>query len=136
VNRSEFQELSRIRLGDAKALLDSPRYDGAYYLAGYDIECALKACIAKLTRRYDFPPRSVSDIYSHDPSKLVKAAALDKELEEAKNSDPEFSVNWSTVKDWTAESRYTRVTQQEAEDLYNAITDRYHGVMRWLRHHW
>src|SRR5438094_3909647 len=28
---------------------------GAFYLGGLAIECALKACIAKKTKRYDFP---------------------------------------------------------------------------------
>jgi hypothetical protein len=54
MNRGEFQELAMIRLQDAKMLLDSECYDGAYYLTGYVIECALKACIAKKTKEFDF----------------------------------------------------------------------------------
>jgi len=49
--------LSRIRLQEAKALLSLDFDDGAYYLAGYAVECALKACIAKETRRHEFPDR-------------------------------------------------------------------------------
>lgn len=66
MNRRTFQQLSATRLADARALLAARRY-AAYYLAGYAVECALKACIAKQTRRYDFPPdpRSVSRIYTH-----------------------------------------------------------------------
>jgi HEPN domain-containing protein len=55
MNRGDFQELSIIRLQDAKILLDNKCYDGAYYLSGYVVECALKACIAKKTREHDFP---------------------------------------------------------------------------------
>ncbi len=47
MNRSDLQNLATIRLRDAEVLLDNGRYDGAYYLLGYVIECALKACIAK-----------------------------------------------------------------------------------------
>jgi len=32
-------------------------FDGAYYLAGYAVECALKACIAKGTQRFEFPDK-------------------------------------------------------------------------------
>jgi HEPN domain-containing protein len=32
-------------------LLEAGLYAGAYYLAGYAVECALKACIAKKTAR-------------------------------------------------------------------------------------
>ena len=49
MNRGEFQEIANIRLRDAKVLLDNECFDGAYYLAGYVIECALKAWIAKNT---------------------------------------------------------------------------------------
>lgn len=47
MNRGELQELALIRLQDAKVLLDNHCFDGAFYLSGYTIECALKACIAK-----------------------------------------------------------------------------------------
>ncbi|MCP5119377.1 MAG: HEPN domain-containing protein, partial [bacterium] len=49
MNRTDFQNLALERLDDAKVLLDGGRYNGAYYLSGYVVECALKACIAKLT---------------------------------------------------------------------------------------
>src|SRR3712207_6924003 len=47
-----------LRLAEARALLDAGFPDGAYYLAGYGVECGLKACIARQTRQHDFPPRS------------------------------------------------------------------------------
>lgn len=49
VDRQDLQELSRVRLKEATALLKLGLFDGAYYLAGYAVECALKACIAKAT---------------------------------------------------------------------------------------
>jgi len=58
VNRRDLQALSRIRLTEAKALLRLGHYDGAYYLAGYAAECALKACIAKLTCGTNFRTRN------------------------------------------------------------------------------
>ena len=51
VDRKDLQELSKVRLREATALLNLGLFDGAYYLAGYSVECALKACIAKGTRR-------------------------------------------------------------------------------------
>jgi HEPN domain-containing protein len=57
VDRRDFQQLSRIRAREAEALLKLGLSDGAYYLAGYAVECALKACIAKGTRRYEFPDK-------------------------------------------------------------------------------
>jgi HEPN domain-containing protein len=57
VNRKDLQFLARARLTEARALLDAGHPDGAYYLAGYAVECALKACIAKATQRHEFPDK-------------------------------------------------------------------------------
>jgi HEPN domain-containing protein len=57
VDRKDLQALSNVRLKEAKALLGAGLWDGAYYLAGYAVECALKACIAKQTQRYEFPDK-------------------------------------------------------------------------------
>ena len=45
VDRKDLQELSKVRLKEATALLKLGLFDGAYYLAGYAVECALKACV-------------------------------------------------------------------------------------------
>jgi HEPN domain-containing protein len=58
MNRYDFQKLARIRLEEAKVLLRHGKYEGCYYLCGYAVEFALKACIAKMTERYDFPDTS------------------------------------------------------------------------------
>jgi len=57
LDRKDLQELSRVRLKEATALMQAGFFDGAYYLAGYAVECAIKACIAKGTRRYEFPDK-------------------------------------------------------------------------------
>jgi HEPN domain-containing protein len=78
MNRSDFKQLAEIRIEEALVLLVQGKYDGAYYLAGYAVECALKACIAKLTNDGDFPPGpNLRDShYSHDIEKLVVTARL------------------------------------------------------------
>lgn len=117
-------------------LLDRRRYDGAYYLAGYVVECALKACIAKGTRRFDFPPRAVQDIYTHDLARLLRQAGLEPDLQRDIGSDRELRRNWTIVLRWTEESRYERKSELEARDLNQAITDPQHGVLRWLEQRW
>jgi hypothetical protein len=82
VDRSDLQALSRIRATEAKALLGLGLFDGAYYLAGYAVECALKACIAKGTRRFEFPDkRRVDSSYTHDLELLMRLANLDESLQ-------------------------------------------------------
>lgn len=138
MNRNEFQTLAEVRLAEAKALLDAGYFDGAYYLAGYAVECALKACIAKQTREYDFPPdrRTVEEVYSHDIERLLRAAQLRDELLREMAANVQFSDNWSVVVGWSEISRYQRVDRTRAIALYNAVSDPLDGVMRWLRLFW
>ena len=76
MNRLEFQDLAVERLGDAEALLSAGRYAGAYYLAGYAVECALKACIARKTKQDDFPPKEAKDYWVHRIPDLLGFAGL------------------------------------------------------------
>ena len=71
-----FQQFALDRLADALALLAAERWTAAYYLAGYSVECGLKACIAKLARPDTFPPKNSNDYYSHNLRELLKKAKL------------------------------------------------------------
>ncbi len=108
MTRKDLQELSSIRLREAKLLLAAEAPAGAYYLAGYAAECALKACIAKSTEKHDFPDKKrANDSYVHDLKKLVVVAGLTSELEEALKQS-EFALRWETVVQWNEESRYSK----------------------------
>jgi hypothetical protein len=62
MNRAELQQLARDRVRDAKALLAAHRWSGAYYLAGYAVECALKSCVIVYLMKTDqFPERRFSE---------------------------------------------------------------------------
>jgi HEPN domain-containing protein len=135
LNRRDLKKLALTRLKEVEVLLENQQYSGAYYLSGYVIECALKACIAKQTQRFDFPDKkTVMDSYTHDLKTLVQLAKLDPKLQS--EVDPDFSGRWSTVKDWSEKSRYQKHNRQEALDIYSAITDPNHGVLQWLQQHW
>jgi HEPN domain-containing protein len=137
VDRRGLQTLSRIRLREAKALLGLGLHDGAYYLAGYAVECALKACIAKQTHRYEFPEKGRVDAsYTHNLKELTKVANLEASLLERAKDDEEFDENWELLRRWSERSRYTRHTPEDAEALVAAAANRYHGIVPWIRQHW
>src|SRR5436189_755299 len=107
MNRKDLQGLANERARDAKTLLDARHYSGAYHLAGLAVECALKACIAKRSKRHDFPDKKfAADCFDHDLTKLRKLAALDAAFAVAAQTTPALDINWMIVKDWTIESRY------------------------------
>jgi hypothetical protein len=63
MNRNEFQRIARARVADARVLLGAKRYSGAYYLCGYAIECALKACIGQTDAPVRFSARQRSGCF-------------------------------------------------------------------------
>ena len=126
-----------MRLKEAKALLAAELPDGAYYLAAYAVECALKACIAKQTREHDFPEKKlVNESYTHRLKDLLKLAELKTELETALQQDQLMEANWAIVQDWSEESRYEKRTFQQAASLLSAIDDQPGGVLPWIRQRW
>ncbi len=54
-SKSDFQALAGIRIREARVLLSAGEFDGALYVGGYAVECALKAIIAKSIPAHTFP---------------------------------------------------------------------------------
>lgn len=137
LNRRKLKELALMRIRDAEVLLKGKRYGGAYYLCGYAVECALKACIAKQTHRYDFPDkRTVKDSYVHNLTELIKLAGLEGKLDNEGREDIWFELSWAIVKDWSERSRYQKHNKKEAQALYEAVSDINHGVLKWISQNW
>jgi len=100
------------------------------------VECALKACIAKKTKRSEFPAKAeyIRKLYTHELDKLLSLAGLDAQLNKDMGANKVFEANWSTVKDWTEESRY-RTSGLNGKDMYNAVAGP-DGVLPWIRLRW
>ena len=141
MNRRSFQKLADARLLDSKALLKAKRYDAAYYVAGYTIECALKACIAKRTRLYEYPPKETRDFYSHAIEALLNLTGIAKSFQQERANDAILAQHWEIVKDWKpGDRRYdlrgAKEAAKAANDLLLAIEDRQHGVLQCLSKYW
>ena len=137
MNRFDFQQIAELRLEESRALLAAGFSEGAYYLAGYAVECALKSCIAKRTREHDFPDKKlVNDSHTHDLTKLLQLAELKVDLEQAMQGNPAMQSSWDAVQDWSETSRYERKSLQEAADLLVAIEDQTGGLLPWIKLHW
>ena len=138
MNRSDLQEISRIRIREARTLLRFGLYHGAFYLTGYAVECAIKACICNQTKRFDFPDKKLaSRAWVHNLEELMGLAGLTPELVRAIKSDQRFDLNWAVAKDWSEDSRYdSRTTALQAQNLYSACTARKSGILPWIRKRW
>ena len=111
-------------------------------MAGYAIECAIKACIAKDMGQYPFPAYiKENDLrqkyYTHDLLALVESAGLKDILRSDRVANQTFNLYWKIVTDWSEEARYiTNITRQQAENIIQAIEDPVEGVLLWLKKHW
>lgn len=137
VSRSDLQALARTKLGDAKLLLRRGRHSSAYYLAGYAIEFALKAAIARQIERHVLPdPRIIRDVYQHDLDRLVSLAKLRIEFDSARRADARLDTNWAIVGDWSVESRYELIDRVRSVAMVKAVGEPSSGVFRWVQQHW
>ena len=125
---------------DAAALLKARRWSAAYYLAGYAVECALKACIVARVKKnvaLIFQDRRFSEkCWTHDFEELFRLAGLEAGWKAELAANPALRNNWKIVQNWGETSRYQRKTRAEAEGLHQAITDPANGVLPWIRNHW
>jgi HEPN domain-containing protein len=137
LNRADFQLLSDTRLEEAKLLLDNGKWSGAYYLAGYAVEVALKACIIKRLMATDaFPERRFSEkCYTHNLEALVELAGLTSDLANA-TANPSFEENWKVTCRWSEQKRYDFIEEFEARRMFEAITDASFGVLPWIKTLW
>lgn len=137
MNRNDLQELANTRIREAKILFKAGEYSGAYYLAGYAVECALKACFAKGINRYDFPEKGRADkVFTHDLPTLLRLSKVNAELDVEYKGNPRFAACWDGVVQWSEASRYSVWTKNQAETLLDAIVRRKDGVMPWIKQRW
>ncbi len=136
ISRATLLALPDVRLAEARVLLASSLWSGAYYLAGYSLELRLKARIADRFKAGVLPDLAeVRKVYTHDLAALVSLAELGQSHAEALRSDKEFAAHWSVVDEWDEQSRYAVWDEPAATALFDAITAPRSGVMAWLAQH-
>ncbi len=142
--RHTFQQISLVRLEDAKALLDKNQYDGCCYLAGYSIELALKAATCRLMERDDFftlaKAETVRAFKIHNLRELIILAGLWQKYEDLETTEPLLYRNWTTILNnikWSEQLRYEiGCTQAQAIDMVEAIEHPTNGILKWIKNYW
>jgi len=129
----------RERLLDAQSLINAARWSGAYYLSGYVLECALKPSVLRYIKETGIifeDKRFAEKCWTHDLEVLVKLADLDAKRSIAISGNVQLGTNWLIAKDWDESSRYRISTQQQAQSLYNAVSETTNGVLQWIKQYW
>src|SRR5437016_14595636 len=101
LSKADLEALASARLQDAVLLLQNGRSSSAYYLAGYAVEFALKACIAKAFQSNTIPDKAfVAAIHTHKLSDLLNTAGLLLQFRADSQADPEFAAAWVIASNW------------------------------------
>ena len=133
----DLQMMAEAKLADSTLLFANNRVSNAYYLGGYAIELALKACIAKQMEAGVIPDKQlILDTYTHKYETLIGVAGLKFELKEKLHKDKGFEESWGIVQQWSPDSRYQMTDKMITQYFLAAISDATHGVFKWIKNYW
>ncbi len=140
MTRIDWQKLADEREADALALLGAGRWACAYYIAGYAVESGLKACVlvqlvsapevVYLEKRYS------EKCWTHNLEELVDLAGLAAVRAADIAANVDLKKNWTTVKDWSEQTRYILKDEAAARKLVAAAFDKPNGVLPWIKARW
>lgn len=148
-NRADFQQLATLRLTEAQTLLTHDLPDGAFYLAGYAVECALKAAICRTLGIDDFfesyssKPHGakvrddvVQKFKTHDYGTLLVLSDLYHKLGADLLTDKALNDSWSTFQNqnWSEQQRYATASKAMNDTLDFVASVNY--FLQWISQHW
>jgi len=140
-NLEDFKSISNLRLKTAKILIDGKDWDGAAYMLGYCLECALKAVICKTLHLVAYPENTRNDkvdsyFMTHKFDQLLTPSGME-DLFSARGQKDVF-IGWSEFTqeypgDWPA-MRYDRQRLKQFDELkvkklYNNLVKKKCGVI-------
>jgi hypothetical protein len=144
--RVKFQELADRRLSEAKVLLTASQYEGAFYLAGYAVECGLKAAVCNTlqTDIFEESPELQKGFKTHRLDHLIVLSGLSKRLSADAGNDPGLSLaaNLFTLppfnvfrwEGWSEEIRYNSEVCEQM--ICEQFVEHVEQFLVWLRKHW
>jgi len=131
-SKQQFHDLSSSFLKAAELLNSQGQFHASYYLAGYAVECALKAYICTLSLKDTFPPKRVEKShYIHDFVTLIDTANLKRIFDTAKDGDKNLNTAFSIIKDWSPDIRYDEISMdaKKPNDFILATKE----FLKWLQ---
>lgn len=115
ISVAELDSIAKARLEDAKALLQTGRYDGAAYVCGYAVEVALKARICRSLNWPDFPStagefQSYRSFQTHDLDVLLRLSGQEAKIRQ------QYFAPWNVVSVWNPDLRYNLIGTSKPSD--------------------
>lgn len=116
LDKRQLRELSDQRSKDARCLLKNDRFNGAKYVAGYVVECLLKAAICE----GELSEKRKQLLHSHDLEGLLRESV---DATDRINQNQRCQSAFSLVAPWSVEWRYKskRVDRDDAQDFCEKV---------------
>jgi len=149
-NPKEILDLAYQRLDEAVLLCEHGRYDGAFYLAGYSVELALKARIctniglpALFDEDKDNEINKISSVgeirrflKTHNLTTLLFISGLKPKFDDNLAMDKEFANAGALLfNDWSEKTRYKHrghADEKNVKKLISLLSDNTHGLLKWI----
>ncbi len=137
----DLKDIAKARLRAGKVLIDCGDFDGAHYILGYALECALKSAICKTLKLSEYPDNVKNDKLStffktHVFDILLTLSGLENDFRINPANPPRLFQNWSdATSTWTSEVRYNpmgSITEAEARRMHEALSEQPHGLLTWI----
>jgi len=133
VKRGVLEKLGRSRLQEARSLLENKHYSASVYLAGYAVECFLKAAICKAIDSEKMP----ATFMSHDLDALLLYTGLKRSMQnEKKVYDNFLKIQGIWKIEGTPSLRYKDPSiykERDAQSFLDLIDGDSHVVFTWLK---
>jgi len=121
--RTVYEQTSRRMLNDARFLLKHGRWHSGVYLAGYAVECRLKAAVCQFISAETLPP----ELQTHNLWTLLVSAGLEETLQSNQQMRTYFDFIESV---WDVEIRYT--AKPYGRNDANKFLDYVRRFVKWL----
>ena len=136
MDQAHWNRLSDVRIAEAQALIAAGFWSGAYYLAGYAVECKLKVLVVK---KVENDPgiifreqRFQSEIWTHNFADLLKKLDLSEKLKQESKINLRLENYWNIASNWNETTRYGFPIEADARNLVEAVIDPTDGVLSWI----
>lgn len=138
-DRKKFRRICKKRLKTANILIENGDYEGAIYMLGFALECALKAATCKTLNIEKYPQntreKKVDAFFmTHRFDRLKLVAGLST-IFGANSGNQDSFRNWSEftqeyLGEWTS-MRYeeTLWSEEKARGLYNNLIEKDNGII-------
>jgi HEPN domain-containing protein len=147
ITRDSLRVSSKQKMIEAKFLIDNDYIDLSFYLIGYAIEFALKACVCKNldiddlfceNRQSKVKNELIAKFKTHDYESLIILSGLYKKKQEiqAKNEELYLDLTYIFKKaNWKPDCRYYPVSTKSKEDVIEFFKSA-KELLKWIENYW